>query len=45
MKEIKNIIKAFDEAQVNGKQTALATVVACRWIFLSATRGADVGDR
>jgi len=27
MKEIKNIIKAFDEAQVNGKQTALATVV------------------
>jgi len=27
MKEIKNIIKAFDEAQQQGKQTALATVV------------------
>ena len=27
MKEIKNIIQAFDEAQLQGKQTALATVV------------------
>jgi xanthine/CO dehydrogenase XdhC/CoxF family maturation factor len=27
MKEIKNIIQAFDEAQQQGKQTALATVV------------------
>ncbi len=27
MKELKEIVKAFDEAQSNGKQTALATVV------------------
>ena len=27
MKELKQIVKAFDEAQTNGKQTALATVV------------------
>ena len=27
MKEIKEIIKAFDRAQVEGKKTALATVV------------------
>ncbi len=27
MKELKQIVKAFDEAQSNGKQTALATVV------------------
>ena len=27
MKEIHDIIKAFDEAQKQGKQTALATVV------------------